>query len=271
MRSRRWLVRTFVVILSLWVLTSSVWAVRSLWVRRDRVLERVKKVFREDPAVAARPAVESQDPAAAASQAVESYLASTKVRKLQIGAGSNNLPGWLNTDIEPRAEQVFLDATKPFPFPDNSLNYIYAEQIIEHLPFEGGMVMLRESHRALAPGGKLRVATPDLRSLVRLFDQDDTEAERRFMTAQLKLEGVRVTESEKPLFTMNMYFRAWGHQFLYDKQGLQSALESAGFHDIRFVRHHESDDPQLRDVERHIHLIGSDIDEYVTMIVQATK
>jgi predicted SAM-dependent methyltransferase len=193
------------------------------------------------------------------------------VRKLQIGAGSNNLPGWLNTDIEPQAEQVFLDATKPFPIPDNSLNYVYAEQIIEHLPFEGGMVMLRESHRALAPGGKLRIATPDLRSLVRLFDKDDTEAERRFMTAQLKWEKISVTESEKPLFTMNLYFRAWGHQFLYDKQGLQSALESAGFHDIRFVRHHESDDPELRDVERHIDLIGSDVDEYVTMIVQATK
>ena len=70
---------------------------------------------------------------------------------------------------------------KPFPIPDNSLNYIYAEQVIEHLPFEGGMVMLRESHRVLAPGGKLRLATPDLRQLVALFDQDHTEAERRFM------------------------------------------------------------------------------------------
>jgi predicted SAM-dependent methyltransferase len=202
---------------------------------------------------------------------IEQYLASTGVRKLQIGAGPNNLPGWLNTDIEPRQGQAFLDAMKPFPIPDSSLNYIYAEQVIEHLPFEGGMVMLRESYRVLAPGGKLRVATPDLRRIVALFDQDDTEAERRFMTAQLKMLGLTVKEPERPLFIMNIYFHAWGHRFLYDRQTLQSALESVGFRDVRFVGHGESDDPQLRNVERHIYEIGSDIDEYVTMIVQASK
>jgi predicted SAM-dependent methyltransferase len=202
---------------------------------------------------------------------MERYLASTDVRKLQIGAGTNNLPGWLNTDIEPGEGQAFLDAMKPFPLPDNSLHYAYAEQVIEHLPFEGGMVMLRESHRVLAPGGKLRLATPDLRQLLALFDQKDTEAERRFMTAQLKMVGLTVKAPEQPLFILNVYFREWGHQFLYDQQTLQSALESAGFRDIRFLRHGESDDPELRNVERHIDVIGSDIDKYVTMIVQATK
>ena len=203
---------------------------------------------------------------------VERYLASTRVRKLQIGAGPNNLPGWLNTDIEPQQGQAFLDAMKPFPIPDNSLNYVYAEQVIEHLPFEGGMVMLRSSYRALVPGGKLRIATPDLLQLVALFDQDETESKRRFMTAQLKMSGLSVNAAERPLFILNTYFsHAWGHQFLYDRQTLKSALESVGFRDVRFLRHNESDDPELRNVERHIYLIGSDIDEYVTMIVEATK
>ena len=91
------------------------------------------------------------------------------------------------------------------------------------------------------------------------------------MTAQLKMVGLTFKEPERPLFIMNIYFHAWGHQFLYDRQTLQSALESVGFRDVRFVRHGESDDPQLRNVERHIYEIGSDIDEYVTMIVQASK
>jgi hypothetical protein len=80
-----------------------------------------------------------------------------------------------------------------------------------------------------------------------------------------------VKEPERPLFVMNTYFHAWGHQFLYDNQSLQSALESVGFRNVRFLRHNESDDPELRNVERHIYLIGSDIDEYATMIVQASK
>ena len=265
MRMRRWFVLSSVVILLVWTVISSVWTIASIGVFR-------RIVVREYRAFSAR-------------TTIQHYLASTGVRKLQIGAGPNSLPGWLNTDFVPQPGQAFLDATKPFPIPDNSLNYIYAEQVIEHLPFEDGMVMLRESYRVLAPGGKLRVATPDLRQLVALFDQDDTEAERRFMTAQLKtklvnvpggLVGLSVKEPERPLFIMNMYFHAWGHRFLYDQQTLQSALKSVGFRDVRFFRHNESDDPELHNVERHRYSPGSDIDdeyvdEYVTMIVQASK
>ena len=44
-----------------------------------------------------------------------------------------------------------------------------------------------------------------------------------------------------------------------------------GFRDVRFLGHGESDDPELRNVERHTYVIGSDIDEYVTMIAEASK
>ena len=154
MRAQKWFFLPCLVLLTVWTIIS-IWAMDKVGV--------LQIVQRESAAFSAR-------------MTIELYLASTGVRKLQIGAGPNNLPGWLNTDIEPRQGQAFLYAMKPFPIPDNSLNYIYAEQVIEHLPFEGGMVMLRESYRVLAPGGKLRVATPDLRRLVALFDQDDTEA-----------------------------------------------------------------------------------------------
>lgn len=47
--------------------------------------------------------------------------------------------------------------------------------------------------------------------------------------ATLKMVGLRVKEPERPLFIMNTYFHAWGHRFLYDRQTLQSALESVDF------------------------------------------
>jgi predicted SAM-dependent methyltransferase len=202
---------------------------------------------------------------------IDAYLASHDVRKLQIGAGPNNLDGWLNTDIEPRAGQVFLDASKRFPIPDSAIHYIYAEQVIEHLTFEGGMTMLRESHRVLAQGGKLRVATPNLERLLALFDQQSSPEEERFMEAQLKMVRLTVPLGERPLFILNTYSQAWGHRFLYDQQTLGSAARAAGFREVQFKRHRESDHPALADVERHIDIIGRDIDEYVTMIVEVTK
>lgn len=206
-----------------------------------------------------------------ASSRIDEHFALHAVRKLQIGTGPNDLEGWLNTDIEPRAGQVFLDASKPFPMPDSSVHYIYAEQVIEHIPFAGGMVMLRESHRVLAPGGVLRVATPNLERLLALFDHEKTIDEQRFMDAQLKMVGLTVHEPERPLFILNTYFHDWGHRFLYDQQTLKSAAETAGFRDVSFKRHGESDHAALKNVERHIDVIGRDIDEYVTMIVEAKK
>ena len=55
--------------------------------------ECAKIVYREYAAFSARTTIER--------------YASTGVRKLQIGAGPNNLPGWLNTDIEPREGKSF--------------------------------------------------------------------------------------------------------------------------------------------------------------------
>jgi predicted SAM-dependent methyltransferase len=222
---------------------------------RAGLTEAVKKWFRELPA----------------QTRIDAYLASHDVRKLQIGAGPNNLDGWLNTDIEPRAGQVFLDASKPFPIPDDSIHYIYAEQVIEHIPFDGGMAMLRESHRVLAPGGILRIATPDLARLLALFDERSSPEEERFMQAQLKMSKLNVPPRERPLFILNTYSQAWGHRFLYDPQTLGSAAQVAGFREVQFKRHRESDHPALANVERHIDIIGRDIDEYVTMIVEVTK
>ena len=48
-------------------------------------------------------------------------------------------------------------------------------------------------------------------------------------------------------------------------------MESVGFRDVRFLRHGESDDPELRNVEIHRCVVGSDIDEYVMMIAEASK
>lgn len=202
---------------------------------------------------------------------IDDYLNSHAVRKLQIGAGPNNLPDWLNTDIEPIEGQAFLDAGAPFPLPDNSIHYIYAEQLIEHLNPVQATVMLRESYRTLKPEGRLRLATPDLDRMVAMFDEVETDEERRFITAMSKFARISVNDADRPVYILNVFFRRWGHQFLHNQQSLASALKSAGFKDVRVVRYGESDHAALRNIERHIAYVGPDIDLFSTMVVEATK
>jgi len=99
-------------------------------------------------------------------QMVSDYLRSSAVPKLQIGAGKNLLPGWLNTDYDPLPGAAYLDATTRYPFDADTFALVYSEHIIEHVPYSAGASMLRECFRVLKPGGVLRISTPDLPFLV---------------------------------------------------------------------------------------------------------
>ena len=94
---------------------------------------------------------------------IKAYFSETRIRKLQIGAGKNVLEGWLNADLEPGSDEVmFIDAVAELPFPDGVFDYVFSEHMIEHIAYKHGLHMLGEAFRVLKPGGKIRIATPDI-------------------------------------------------------------------------------------------------------------
>ena len=70
----------------------------------------------------------------------------------------------------PRGPQfVYMDATALFPLPDASFDYIFSEHVIEHMSYADGGRMLRECLGVLKPGGRIRIATPNLVRLLGLY------------------------------------------------------------------------------------------------------
>lgn len=203
--------------------------------------------------------------------ALRSYLESHPVRKLQLGAGHNLLPGWLNTDRDPASEAVQLDAAKPFPFADGTFDYVFSEHLIEHLPHEAGVVMLEECHRVSRPGGRLRIATPDLEAIISLKGAPRGGVEERY--------AAWITESYFPnaagrgaAYAINQVFRGWGHRFLYDCETLRAVLEKVGFGDVRRCAFGESEDEALAGIDDHGVEDGNrDFSEFETMVLEATR
>lgn len=183
---------------------------------------------------------------------IKKYLRTNTVRRLQIGAGQNLRPGWLNTNwypIGPRlTEAIFLDATRRFPLPDASFDLVYSEHVFEHLAPGGGMVMLREIMRVLKPGGILRISTPKLEFLIALLGENPTAIEREYIawTGRTFLqEGWPHTRAG----VVNNYVRDWGHQFIYDRETLRGQLAAAGFDSITECAVGESTTPDLHNLE----------------------
>lgn len=194
------------------------------------------------------------------------------MKKLHIGTSNNILDGWLNTDIFLNHDSVvYLDATKSFPFDDDTFDYVISEHMIEHVEYRGAEIMLRECFRVLRPGGRVRFATPDLGVLLALHSREKTEAQKNYIDWIISRLMPEVREC-KDVFVINNAFRSWGHCFLYDQGTLHYALLSAGFREIRFYKPGISEDPNLKNLESHGKEIGDEtINQFETIVVEARK
>ena len=200
---------------------------------------------------------------------IETYLRNHKLRKLQIGAGINHNPEWLNTDIEPSGDQAFLDATKPFPLPDASFQFIIGEQVIEHITYEQGIGMLKEAYRVLAPGGKVRIATPNLLQYFALFGPQD-EKIKEFIPRKLDYHYWPQTP-DPACYILNAAVRSWGHQFIYTPKMLRASFEKAGFTTIKQFAPGASDDADSTGLEIRSHGEFKDIDKFESMVFEAVR
>ena len=195
------------------------------------------------------------------------YMKAHSVRKLQIGAHVCVMPGWLNTDLYPQSiRSVTLDATKTFPFPDESFDYVFSEHQLEHIGYQDALIMLGECRRILRREGKIRIALPSLDRLLQLFGPTRTDLQERYIRNVTNINYPSV-QSPNPCFAINSTFMNWGHRFIWDQATLSETLESKGFARVQFFKPGQSDDPNLSGIETRT----SEMDMYETMVAQAVR
>ncbi len=174
---------------------------------------------------------------------------------LHVGCGEQRLDGWVNIDRQalPSVDYV-ADVTAGLPFENAAA--LFAEHFLEHLPLDEALAFLLEAHRVLALGARLRLSTPNLDWV--LATQYTTEASPAGGGAA---DGA---------LRLNRAFHGWSHRFLWNRPLLAAALEAAGFADLRWCRHGESEWPPFRGLERHA--VDADTAELPhVLIVEACK
>ncbi|WP_395747004.1 class I SAM-dependent methyltransferase [Prosthecobacter sp.] len=145
---------------------------------------------------------------------------------LNVGCGKRAREGFVNLDYtwQPGVNLLW-DLYWRLPFADGTLRGIYTEHCLEHLPFTlvTGHI-LREFHRTLAPGGRLRLIVPDGGLYLNLYAQAQADPATAFPYPN--------EEFVTPMMHVNRCFRDYDHLYAYDFATFRHFLLKAGFSEV---------------------------------------
>ncbi|MGD9690924.1 MAG: methyltransferase domain-containing protein [Phycisphaerales bacterium] len=141
--------------------------------------------------------------------------------RLHVG-GEQVREGWKILNIQPHPGVDFVGTCIDLSqFTDGSVSEIYASHVYEHLSYAELEQALREAHRALKPGGLLRMGVPDLQALARLLvdPRASTDTHRHII---MMIYGGQIDPFDF-------------HKVGFTWPILQETLEIVGFRNIRKV------------------------------------
>lgn len=168
---------------------------------------------------------------------------------LQLGGDTWNRcgQGWLNIDgnfddgdvkglatnvpiTDGTGRHVMRHEVKPrsrLPFADASVLFVYSEHMLEHLSPAAAVNLLRESWRVLAPGGLLRIVTPDVTKYACALANGDADS---FLAKHAARFPPMDAFGSPPTATtmLNNIMRNYGHEWVYSPEELRRALATAG-------------------------------------------
>lgn len=164
---------------------------------------------------------------------------------LEVG-GLAERPGWLAVNVNALTRH-YMDGTKPWPFEDGALSYVYADNMIEHVPLAGARVFFAEAYRCLRPNGVIRLVTPDVRAHVELYLAGGDVVHSPLVSEYRNL-GVVL---EHPIDVLRTPIGEFGHHagYVYDFPTLDAELQRAGFAPASRRELHESEHDMLRGLE----------------------
>jgi predicted SAM-dependent methyltransferase len=159
--------------------------------------------------------------------------------KLHLGCGKHTKPGWVNIDVWPDpwetprdvgAITINYDLTRGVPLASGTCAEIYSSHFLEHLCATDGAQLLRECHRVLRPGGRLRTCLPDFARVASAYVAGDIEYFSPLYDIFPGLIGDGVPRSDTIIDAVNnVLYQRGEHRCMYDTEKLERLLRAIGF------------------------------------------
>jgi predicted SAM-dependent methyltransferase len=170
----------------------------------------------------------------------------SEIRKVNYGCGAVLLNGWINVDIMPankirRNGNIYcqMDLTKKHLFPDNSIEFAFAEDFIEHLSQADVVIFLAEIYRTLQKNGVLRLSSPGFFNVLTQHFSEISYDQGKKMKAEA--------------------YTKHSHKHFFCFEELKQLCQHIGFSEIKSVEYGKSNYPELRTLDTRADQIGVNI------------
>jgi predicted SAM-dependent methyltransferase len=172
----------------------------------------------------------------------EVRLARMMSDKVHYACGRRVLDGWLNVDMfddaypygppdnELRDRIFYADLRAPHPFPDNTFQFAYCEDFLEHVTQADSLIFIAEVYRALRKGGVFRISTPGLPGILRRHLRSSDHA------------GGATCRQEA--------YVHWHHLHFYCFESIQVVARHIGFSKVTQCQYGRSEHPDLEQDSR---------------------
>jgi predicted SAM-dependent methyltransferase len=117
------------------------------------------------------------------------------MKLINLGCGWHYHKDWINLDSSAGGQEVVKhNLLEGIPFPDNYFDVVYHSHVLEHFSKTDAIRFIQECHRVLVSGGVIRIAVPDLETIVEEYKkwlelalQGDQEAQANYDWIMLEL------------------------------------------------------------------------------------
>lgn len=168
----------------------------------------------------------------------------------------------IDTTIKWPPDLILHDIRKKLPFEDETADFIYMSQVIEHLRRYEVMSCLRECHRIMKNEGLIRLVTPDLHFFATKYVEQDLNFYFKEFQYRVNSEDVladrflsivydatdkrprKIGERIKHSLFTNPY-----HLWLYDCESISTILYKVGFKHVRRCSSRNGSVPDLDKLE----------------------
>lgn len=160
---------------------------------------------------------------------LQSFCERTMPLQLDLGAGGPGRPGTVGIDLSGKADLVW-DLTDGIPCEKDTVTAIFSDHFFEHLQLVDVLALLKECHRVLTPGGRLRFTVPHIDPYVAPWLRGD------FHFINSKITDVPHGQEDLYLTPFDriswLLLRDGEHRSLFDRESILHKVRLAGFEQV---------------------------------------